>query len=122
MDLNQKVDNVRLTKQCSIKPDKDSTESKKINLEVDFSGVQLQSVFDKALAATVITWQNGQGRKKFDELSNNQVIRIQFTAPASSQQDPMAALIAKAKAAGVDPNDTDAMTKFIMNQYQNASK
>lgn len=105
MDLTQKIDAVKLTKQCSIKADKDSNESKKVNLEVDFSGSQLADVFNKALSATVVTWQNGQGRKNFDNLSNGQTVKVQFRAPASTQQDPMDAIIANANAAGMSVED-----------------
>ena len=100
--MNEIITNVTLTKACSIKADKDSTESKLINLKVKFDGATLQSVFDKAIAGTVITWQNGVGRKGFDGFKSNQTVEISFVAPASKAQiDPIDAMIANAKAANM---------------------
>ena len=105
-DMLQIVRNVTLSKACSIKADKDSTDSKVINLKVKFDGATLQSVFDKAIAGTVITWQNGVGRKLFDTYRNNQTVEISFVAPASKAQiDPVDAMIASAKAANMTVED-----------------
>jgi hypothetical protein len=102
--MNEVIAGVTLSKVCSIKADKDSTESKQINLKVKFDGTTLQSVFDKAVAGAVIQWQNGIGRKHFDTFKNGQSIEIQFSAPASRTAiDPMDALIANAKASGLTP-------------------
>ena len=99
MNMNEVIKNLTLTKTCSIKPDKDSPESKLINLKVKFDGAVLGAVFDKAISGTVIQWQNGPGRKAFDTLKANQVIEIQFTAPgARAQIDPEQAMIAKLQA------------------------
>ena len=106
MNMNETITNVTLTKACSIKADKDSTESKVINLKVKFDGATLQSVFDKAIAGTVITWQNGVGRKGFDMFKPNQTVEISFVAPASKAQiDPVDAMIASAAAAGMSVED-----------------
>ena len=100
--MNEVVAGVKLSKVCSIKADKDSEEVKQITLVVNFDGVTLQSVFDKAVAGAVIAWQNGQGRKNFDTYKNGQTIEVQFAAPASKAQvDPMTVIIANAKAAGL---------------------
>jgi hypothetical protein len=94
--MNEVIANVTLTKVCSIKPDKESDESKQINLKVKFDGAVLSSVFDKAVSGAVIQWQNGVGRKNFDTYKNGQVIEIQFIAPASrTAVDPETAMIAK---------------------------
>ena len=96
MNMNELITNVKLTKVCSIKADKDSTDSKQINLVVKFDGAPLSSVFDKAVAGAVIAWQNGVGRKNFDTFKNGQTIEIQFTAPASrAAVDPETAMVAK---------------------------
>ena len=102
-NLKEIVTGVVLTKACSIKADKDSTESKTINLTVNFDGVSLASVFEKALAGTVITWQNGTGRKNFDKWTDKQSVEIKFSAPATV--DAVTALIAEAKAAGMTPEE-----------------
>ena len=96
MDMNEIISGVTLTKVCSIKADKDSTESKNITLKVKFDGATVQSVFDKALAGAVIQWQNGQGRKNFDTFKANQTVEINFNAPAARATiDPETAMIAK---------------------------
>lgn len=105
-NLKDKVQGVTLVKACSIKPDGDSTESKTIQLEVKFDGVDLEDVFAKALSSTVITWQNGVGRKNFTTYKNNQVVKVDFKAPASKPQvDPVTAMIQMAKAAGMSVED-----------------
>ena len=96
INMMEVVANVTLSKVCSIKADKDSTESKNINLKVKFDGATIQSVFDKAVAGAVIQWQNGVGRKQFDTFKNNQTVEIQFSAPASRTAiDPEQAMITK---------------------------
>jgi hypothetical protein len=96
INMNEVIANVKLSKVCSIKADKDSDESKQINLTVKFDGAKLSNVFDKAVSGAVIQWQNGVGRKNFDTYKNNQTVEIQFTAPASRTAiDPETAMIAK---------------------------
>jgi len=96
MNMNEIISNVTLTKVCSIKADKDSTESKNITLKVKFDGATVQSVFDKAVSGAVIAWQNGVGRKQYDTFKTNQTVEIQFVAPASRTAiDPETAMIAK---------------------------
>ena len=96
MNMNEIIAGVTLTKVCSIKADKDSTESKAITLRVKFDGATIKSVFDKAVAGAVIAWQNGVGRKNFDTFKSGQTVEIQFSAPASRAQiDPEQAMIAK---------------------------
>ena len=98
-NMNEVIANVKLGKVCSIKADKDSTESKQINLMVKFDGATLASVFDKAVSGAVIAWQNGVGRKNFDTYKPMQTVEIQFTAPASrAAVDPETAMVAKLQA------------------------
>ncbi len=99
MNMNEVIAGVTITKVCSIKADKESTESKNINLSVKFDGAVLKSVFDKAVSGAVIAWQNGVGRKGFDTFKNGQVVEIQFNAPASrTAVDPETAMVAKLQA------------------------
>jgi len=101
IDMKQVITGVTMAKACSIKADADSVVVKTVNLRVKFDGATLQGVFDKALSSAVIQWQNGKGRKSFDELKNNQVVEIAFTSPARTVVDPMEAIIASAKASGL---------------------
>ena len=101
MNMNEVIANVTLTKVCSIKPDKESDESKNITLRIKFDGSTLQGVFDKAVSSAVIQWQNGVGRKHFDTFKSGQVVEIQFTSPAKTTIDPMESIIASAKASGM---------------------
>lgn len=112
MNLNEIITNITLTKVCSIKPDKDSDESKNITLRIKFDGSTLQSVFDKAVSGAVIQWQNGIGRKNFDTFKPNQVVDVQFNAPASRTAiDPETAMIAKLKS--MTPNEQAAYLKEL---------
>ena len=102
INMNEVVNGIVLSKSCSIKPDKDSTSSKTVNLRVKFDGTTIGAVFQKALSQAVIQWQNGQGRKNFDTYSNNQTVNIEFKSPSvAPQQDPMEVLIGEAKALGI---------------------
>ena len=115
MNLNEVIANVTLTKVCSIKPDKDSDESKNITLRIKFDGSTLQSVFDKAVSGAVIQWQNGIGRKNFDKFKPNQIVDVQFNAPASRTAiDPETAMIAKLKS--MTPEEQKAYMLDMMNK------
>ena len=117
-NLKEIVNGVILTKTCSIKADAESDEKKVINLKVKFDGVELEAVFAKALAGAVIQWQNGPGRKNFNDWKDKQVVEVQFAAPGAQPQiDPKTALINEAKAAGVDVTDKDAFKKFLAEKF-----
>lgn len=80
----------------SMKADGDSTESKKFMLKVKFDNVPLVQVVQKALEPIKIQWVNGQGRKNFGAYRDNQVVEIDFKAPARAPQiDPEEAVSAK---------------------------
>jgi len=99
MNMTDVIAGVILTKACSISPDKDSKEHKKINLRIKFDGAQLGDVFAKAVSSTVISWQNGAGRKAFDTLKDNATVDVQFSAPATRAQiDPETAMVMKLQA------------------------
>ncbi len=99
MDMNTIIKNVTLMKVCSISPSQGSDEHKKINIRIKFDGAQLGDVFAKAVSSTVISWQNGAGRKAFDTLKDNATVDVQFSAPASRPQiDPESAMVLKLQA------------------------
>jgi hypothetical protein len=126
MNLNETISGITLTKVCSVSPDGDSKKdgiSKRINVKVKFDGSSLQGVFDKALAGTVIAWQNGVGRKTFDNLANNQTVEITFVSPASKPTEaPEDAFTREAKAAGVDMSDEAALAAYIIKRMKAAKK
>jgi exonuclease V gamma subunit len=110
--LTEVVEGVKLVKTCSIKPDKDSDESKQVNLEVTFDGVSLEGVFQKALSSTVIQWQNGPGRKQFDLWKDGQTVKVQFNAPGRVQVDPETAMVAKLQS--MTPEEQQAYLQSLM--------
>ena len=114
MDMTTKIENAVMTKVCSMKPDKDSSDKKTITLKIKYDGLTLGDVLAKAVRTDVIAWQNGPGRSKFDKWENNQVVEIDASAPAKTVVDPMTQFIAEAKAAGIDLDDKEALTTYIM--------
>ena len=121
MNMNEVITNVTLTKVCSIKADKDSTDTKQITLRVKFDGATIQSVFDKAVSGAVIAWQNGVGRKQFDTFKPMQTVDIQFTAPASkATETPENAFTREAIAAGVDMNNESALAAYVIKRMKAA--
>jgi len=79
----------------SMKASGDSTDSKNFRLKVRFSDVPVQDVVAKALEPIKIQWVNGQGRKNYDTWTENQLIEIDFRAPARAPvQDPEIAVAA----------------------------
>ena len=104
INLNEIVTGVSFTKSCSIKPDGDSSESKVINLKIEFEGVSLRDVFEKAVSSTVIQWQ-AKARKTFNSFVDKSTVTVQFSAPGRTTVDPMDAIISAAKAAGMDVTD-----------------
>lgn len=104
IDLKTLVNGITLTKACKVKADKDSKESKLVNLRITFNNVTLGDVFNKAVSSAVIQWQNGPGRKHFASWKTGQVVEVAFSAPgASATIDPIAYVLAAAAAAGMNP-------------------
>ena len=117
IDLTQLVEGVTLTKVCSIKIDKDTVDSKLINLKVKFDGVALNDVFAKAMSSTVIQWQNGPGRSKYDQWKHNGVVEIDFKAPAKAPQiDPETAMVNKLQAMS-----SEEQTKYLKSMLAKAN-
>lgn len=105
-------------KACSIRPDGDSTEKKAIILELSFDKVPLSGIIEKALRPAVIQWQNGPGRKHWSSWTNNQVVKINFTAPAATpQKDPEEAMIEKLQ--GMTPEE---QKKYLADLQKKAKK
>lgn len=99
INMNEVISGVTLSKVCSVSPDLESKKEgihKNVTVRVKFDGATIKALFDKALSSTVISWQNGVGRKGYDALKENQTVDIQFTAPASRTAiDPETAMVAK---------------------------
>ena len=93
----------------SMKASGESTESKNFRLKVRFKDVSQEAVILKALEPVKIHWVNGQGRKNYETFEDNQLIEIDFKAPARAPQiDPKEAVAAIL--AGIDE---DAQKAYI---------
>lgn len=117
IDMKEIVKGVKRTKVCSIKPDKESDKSKQITLVINYDGIALSSVFDKSDSGAVIQWQNNN-RNNFDKFKNGQVVNIDFKSPGRQTIDPKQALIAEAKADGVDTIDKKAFMNWIDKKFE----
>ena len=91
-------------KAFSVKPDEDSTISKKCWLELTIpEGTTMQDLARAVLASEVIKVQ-AKARKKFDTLTEGHVFKKTFSKPGLDI-DPIAAIIEGAKAAGMTIED-----------------
>ena len=95
MNMNQSITGITLTKVCSIKPFKGADEGKQVTLAVKYDGLTLGDVFAKALRSDVISWQNGPGRKGYDNLIDKSTVNISAKAPGAVTVDPETAMVAK---------------------------
>ena len=95
IDLKQLLTGVVLTKACSIKADKDSLVTKTIYLEVDYNDATIEDAIWKSMNPTVIQWQNGPGRGKFEEWTDGQTVKVKFKSPGRTTVDPEVAIRAK---------------------------
>ena len=96
MDTKQKLDGIVMTKTITISPDEDAKkagEKKTIVLKMDYDGLTVEDILLKALDKDVISWQNGSGgRRNYDNLTNNQVVKVKASAPGKAPQvDPKVA-------------------------------
>lgn len=114
MELNQIVSGIVLTKDCSIKPDSESKDSKTIHLKVRFNGVTLGDVFQKAMSNTVVQWQNGVGRPKFDMFKDGQTVEVDFKAPAKAPQEPPEVQMARKLAACTTDAEREALIAEVI--------
>jgi hypothetical protein len=83
-EINNYAINDSFMIKCSIKQSKDSKESKTVTLRVRMHNAPLLGVVSKALRPTVISWQNGPGRGKYDLWKTGSVIDIDFQTPGKS--------------------------------------
>jgi len=95
MNMNEPITNVTLTKVCNIKPFKGATDTKQVTLAVKYDGLTLSDVFAKALRSDVISWQNGPGRKGYDQLIDKSTVNVSASKPGAVTVDPETAMIAK---------------------------
>ena len=103
----------------SMKPDGESTDTKKFMLEVSFHNVPVLDIVNAAIGSqpTKVQWVNGIGRKRFDIYTNNQTIKVDFKSPARAPQlSPLEQFKIEAAAAGVDIEDKKALTVYITEQ------
>lgn len=95
MNMNEIIKDLTLTKVCSIKPFKGATESKQVTLAVKYDGLTNGDLAAKALRSDVISWQNGPGRKGYDDLIDKSTVNVSAKAPGAMTIDPETAMVAK---------------------------
>ena len=95
MNMNESITGITLTKVCNIKPFKGATESKQVTLAIKYDGLTIGDVFAKALRSDVISWQNGPGRKGYDDLIDKSTVNVNAKAPGAVTVDPETAMVAK---------------------------
>jgi hypothetical protein len=106
----------------SMKPDGESTDTKKFTLKVKFNNVPVIDIINKALDPTKIQWVNGVGRKRFDTYTNSQTIDIDFKSPARAPQlSVMEQFKLEASAEGIDINNKVALTAYITKRLDKVS-
>ena len=125
IDMNEVITGVTLSKIVSVSPDDESKKQgikKTVTLKMKYDGLTLSDVFQKALKDDVISWANGSGgRKAFDKIVDKEIIKVSAKSPGSSPQEtPEDAFINSAKAAGIDVNDEDALTAYIIKRMKKA--
>ena len=101
-----------LTKVFSIKPDKDSAESKQWTLQLTVPADATREDLAKAvLASEVIKVQNGN-RSKYDKFPKGHVFRKTFSRPGVAQMSAQEQFKADLVAEGIDPKDKKAVLDF----------
>ncbi len=107
MNLTEKLIGIVRTVKASIKPDKDSKESKQVYLAIDYSECDVNDLLTKSAAHDKIAWQNGGGgRKDYDNIVAGSTIKVKASRPgAAPEVDPITALIALAAAAKMSVED-----------------
>jgi len=122
-DLNKVVQGIVLKTTFKVKRDKDMPDSsrKTIHLSVDFEGVTLNGVFAKTLKPTIIQVQS-MVRNNWKDYTDNQAVKVKFSAPSETYTDPMALLFAEAARDGVDTSDGNALAAYITKRATEMSK
>ena len=104
-----------VSKRFSVSPDQDSDESKTCTLELTIpAGTSFRDLALGVLSPEVIKVQ-ATARKGYTKYPEGHVFKKTFARPGI-EIDPMVALIAEAKAQGIDVADTEALTKFFMSK------
>ena len=106
-DLSVVMTGVTLTKVCNIKPFKGATDSKQVTLAIKYDGLTLAEVLTKASRTDVISWQNGPGRKGYDELINKSTVKVSAKAPGLVSIDPEQAMVNKLKGMTVEEREQE---------------
>jgi hypothetical protein len=104
------IEGISYSEYRKLSPDEESKKdgiAKTIMLEIDYSGLTLNDLLTKAYKSDCVSWQNGSGgRKAFDKLVDKQTVKISAKSPGGAPQiDPVDAIIAGAKAAGMNAED-----------------
>ena len=117
--FNTAIETFTLSKTCSVREDKDTDTPKTVHLKIKFEGATVNSLAQSCLGqGCVVKWQNGRARKEFTKLVNNQTVEIDWASPATAPQvDPKTALLADAKASGIDITDKVALMEWIETQF-----
>lgn len=105
MDMSEKINGLVRTKVCKVSADADSKDAPKtVTLRINFNGVTLEDVFEKAIATVVIQWQT-KARKIFNQIADKSTVDVEFTAPARTTVDPIAAFKAKFASASAEERE-----------------
>ena len=113
--FNEAIESFTLLKNTSVKSGEGADDSVAVTLKVKYEGVTIQQMAEATLGqGVVVKWQNGPGRKKHTSWKANQVVEVNFTAPASTYVDPKEQLLAEASAAGVDTESEDELKAYII--------
>ena len=123
MNMNEVIANITLVKIVSISPDNEAKKEgtkKTVTLRMKYDGLTLADIFQKALKDDVISWANGSaGRKAYESIVDRSIIEVSAKSPGSSPiESPEATLKREALAAGVDVNDDNAMTAYILKRLK----
>lgn len=109
-NLTDVIEGITYTELRTVSPDEDSKKDKifkTIHLEISYDGLTLNDLIIKAFKSDVVSWANGGGgRKNFDKLVDKSTVKVSAKSPGGAPQiDPVDAIIAGAKAAGMSIED-----------------
>jgi hypothetical protein len=112
MNMNEIITSTTLTKVCNIRPFKGAIDSKQITLTVKYDGLTINDIFAKALRQDVISWQNGPGRKGYDDLIDKSTVNVSAKAPGAVTIDPETAMVAKL--ASMSPEEQKGFLRLLV--------
>ena len=106
VNLNDIIEGITYSEYRTISPDGESKKDKifkTVNLEMSYGGLTLNDLVVKAFKSDCVSWANGgSGRKNFDNLVDKSTVKVSAKSPGGAPQvDPVDAIIASAKAAGM---------------------